>query len=554
MSNRYDAIVIGSGHNGLVAALRLAKAGRKVLVLERRHLLGGVAATEELIPGFRFNIGAPNANLLSPQVLALLGSHAPEFIDSPVAAFAPLADGRSLTLWRDKERTAMELAQFSAKDAQAYWEFTRQAERFAGVLSQMAQLRPPNLSTNPPGLLAAWARLALRLRGLGGSDMMEFMRVLPMDADNWLNEHFETEALKGLYAAYSTTGLMQGPRASGTAFMLLYQLMGGQAARAVRGGVGAISAALAAAARAQGVEIRTEAPVRRILAADGRVRGVELGVNPRFPTPAGGQAAAGRAHSDGGEIIEAGMVLSNADPRTTFLHLLGPALLPPRIYRRLRSLKLRGSTASVHFALSALPEFAATGGEAVRLQGDIIISPSADYAERAYDDAKHGRLSAQPVLIARIPSLLDSSLAPSGQHVMSVTVRYAPYKVNKYTGKQVDKGSEASAENWDAWREPLGDLVTENIAQFAPNLQSLISHRAILTPLDYERTYGLAEGSEMHGQMGLDQLLLQRPAPGFVGYRSPIAGLYLCGAGAHPGGGLTGLPGLLAAQQALGES
>lgn len=533
MTSQYDAIVIGSGHNGLVAALRLAKAGRKVLVLERHHVLGGAAATEELIPGFRFNIGAPNANLLSSQVLALLGSQAPEFIESPVGAFAPMADGRNLTLWRDKERTAMELAQLSARDAQAYWEFTRQAERFAGVLSQMAHLRPPSLTTNPLGLLTAWARLALRLRGLGGKDMMEFLRILPMDADNWLNEHFEIEALKGLYAAYATTGLMQGPRASGTAFMLLYQLMGGQAARAVRGGVGTVSAALAAATRAQGAELRTGAAVRRIQTADGRVRGVEL---------------------EGGEIIEAAAVLSSADPRTTFIDLLGPAQLQPRIYRRLRSLKLRGSTASVHFALSALPEFTAANGEASRLQGDIVISPSPDYAERAYDDAKHGRLSAQPVLIARIPSLLDSSLAPSGQHAMSVTVRYAPYNVNKYTGKQGNTDSQVSAENWDTWREPLADLVTESLSQHALNLKPATLNRAVLTPLDYERTYGLAEGSEMHGQMGLDQLLLQRPVPGFVGYRSPIAGFYLCGAGAHPGGGLTGLPGLLAAEQALQES
>jgi phytoene dehydrogenase-like protein len=516
-ASKYDAIVIGGGHNGLTAAALLAKAGRKVLLLEKRATLGGGASTEELFPGFHFNTGAPDARLLSPKLIHQLelDKHGLSFIESPMAAFAPFADGNSLTLWRDTERTAMELAQRSANDARAYWEFARQTQRFSGVLSQMAHLRPPNLNENSLGLLFAWARLALRVRGLGGKDMMEFLRVLPMSSAQWLNEHFETDALKGLFGAYAVTGVMQGPRASGTSFMLLYQLMGGLGAKTVRGGAGRVSAALAAAAQAHGAELRTGVGVAEILTESDAVRGVRL---------------------ESGELVEASAVLSSADPRTTFLKLLGPAKLEPRIYRRLRSLKLRGSTATVHFALSAPPDF---GVESERLAGGIIISPSLDYAERAYDDAKHGRVSAEPVLIARIPSLLDNSLAPAGKHAMSVTVRYAPYKL--------------AESNWDAQREKLGDLVVETLGKYAPNLKSLISSRKVVTPLDYERDYGLAEGSEMHGQMGLDQLLLNRPAPGFVGYRSPVAGLYLCGAGAHPGGGLTGLPGMNAAQEMLRE-
>jgi len=520
----FDAIVIGGGHNGLAAAAWLAKAGRKVLVLERRATLGGVAATEELFPGFRFNTGAPDAGLLSPQVIDALdlNKHGLEFIESPVAAFAPKADGRGLTLWRDAERSAMEIAAFSAKDARAFEEYVRQTRRFAGVLAQMARFQPPTLTRNSIGLLAAWAGLALNVRGLGGRDMMEFMRVLPMSAAQYLNEHFESDALKGLLGSFSVTGSMQGPRASGTAFMLLYQLMGAgngyRASQVVKGGVGRLSEVLARAAKAHGAEVRTGVWVKEIVAEGGKVKGVRL---------------------ENGDWVEAKAVLSSADPRTTFLNLLGPGQLEPRMMRRLRSVKLRGSTTSVQLALSGAPEFTAAGGDAQRLQGDIVICPSLDYAERAYDDAKHGRMSAQPILIARLPSLLDAALGPTGKQAMSIIVRYARYKLNE--------------SDWNAQRERLGDLVVDTLAQYAPNLKSLIANRKVITPIDYERDYGLAEGSEMHGQMGLDQLLLMRPAPGFVGYRSPINGLYLCGAGAHPGGGVTGLPGIGAAKQAQRE-
>lgn len=525
MSAAYDVIVIGGGHNGLTAAAWLAKAGRKVLVLERRPTLGGAAATEELIPGFRFNIGAPDAGLLLPAVLRelQLEQYGLEFIEPPVAAFAPLADGRGLTLWRDAEKSAFEIAAFSANDARAFIDFHRRNQRFAQILAGIAGLQPPNLRSNSLSLLAAWARLALRVRGLGGRDMMELLRVLPLSAAHYLNEHFESDALKGMLAAVSGTGLMQGPRASGTAFMLLYQQLGGdsgafRSTQVVRGGVGELSDVLAAASKAHGAEIRTDAAVQSIIAEDGRVLGVSL---------------------ESGEEIRAGAVLSSADPRTTFLALLGAPQLEPRYSRRLRSLKLRGSTATVHLALNGLPEFPAAHGDAQRLSGVIVICPTLDYAERAYDDAKHGRMSSQPLLEVRIPSLLDASLAPAGKHALSITFRYAPYRLRE--------------SDWDAQRERLGGLAIETLSQFAPDLKSLISNLRIITPLDYEREYGLAEGSEMHGQMGLDQLLLMRPVPGFVGYRSPIDGLYLCGAGAHPGGGVTGAPGLNAARQAHRE-
>jgi phytoene dehydrogenase-like protein len=525
MSIRYDFIVIGAGHNGLTAAAKLAKAGRKVLVLERRANVGGAAATEELIPGFKFNIGAPDAGLLLPTVAneLELGKHGLEFIESPVAAFAPSTHGRGLTLWHEAQRSALEIAAHSAGDARAFENYQQQNERFACMLANIAALQPPHLVNNSLSLLAAWGLLALKLRGLGGRDMMEFMRVLPMSAYLYLNEHFETDLLKGLIASTSITGLMQGPRASGTTFMLLYQQLGGpnggfRSGRVVRGGIGNLSHALRRAAEANGAEVRTGVAITRILATDGKVRGVELA---------------------DGEVIEAKAVLSSADPRTTFLGLLGAPELTPRISRRLRSLKLRGSTATVHLALNGLPTFTAAS-DPQRLSGPIVICPSVDYAERAFNDAKHGRLSEQPVLEARIPSLLDPSLAPSDRHAMTITVRYAPYKLTD--------------SNWDVARNLVADRAIQTLAHFAPDLESQISDRHVITPLDYERDYGLAEGSEMHGQMGLDQLLLMRPVPGFVGYRSPIDGLYLCGAGAHPGGGVTGAPGYNAAKQAHKET
>ncbi|MEX1143532.1 MAG: NAD(P)/FAD-dependent oxidoreductase [Anaerolineales bacterium] len=526
MSADFDVIVIGGGHNGLVAAAWLARVGRKVLLLERRASLGGAAATEELFPGFHFNTGAPDAGMLLPSVIDRLDlpKYGLEFIQNPVAAFAPQPDGRALTLWRDAEKSAFEIASFSANDARAFHGFQKQNERFSKILADFASLQPPAIKTNSAGLLTSWARLALKVRGLGRRDMMELLRIAPMSAHHYLNEHFESEALKGLLASVSVIGSMQGPRASGTAFMLLYQQLGGpnggfRSSRPIRGGVGKLSSALSTCARAHGAEIKTSAAVHSILSEAGRVLGVRM---------------------ESGEEIRASAVLSSADPRTTFLGLLGAPQLEPRFSRRLRSLKLRGSTASVHLALSGLPEFTSAQGDEPRLSSAIVISPSLDYAEQAYDDAKYRRISSRPILEARIPSLLDPSLAPSGSHVLSITVRYAPFQL--------------AESDWDSQREPLGDLAVETLARFAPDLGSLIQNRRVITPLDYEREYGLSEGSIMHGQMGLDQMLLMRPIPDFVSYRSPVGGLYLCGAGAHPGGGVTGAPGLNAAMQAHRET
>ena len=522
MRPAYDIIVIGAGHNGLTSAAWLAKAGRKVLVLERRETLGGVAATEELIPGFHFNIGAPDAGMLLPSIIDSLDlqQHGLEFIDNPVSAFDPIT---GLTLWRDAEKTQQEMSKLSPKDAEIWQAFLHQTERHAGILNQMASMAPPALKGSSTSLLLAWARLALRLRGLGGKDMLEFLRVLPMSAYQFLNEHFESDALKGLLSTVALTGLDQGPRAAGTSFMLLYQQIGGmnggfRSSRLIRGGLGKLSEALVKAAQANGAEIRLGTNVQRIVAENGRVTGVII---------------------QNGEQITAKVVLSSADPQTTFLSLLGAPELTPRIARRFRNLKLQGSTASVHLALNGIPEFEAAKGDANRLTGAIVVCPSLDYAERAHDDAKYGRISENPILEARIPSILDPSLAPEGKHTMSVIFRFAPYRLCE--------------SNWDSQRERLGGIAVTTLVKYSQNLRPLISNLHIITPLDYERDYGLAEGSIFQGQMGLDQLLLMRPVPGFVGYRSPIDGLYICGAGAHPGGGVTGAPGSNAARQAHKE-
>lgn len=518
MNSPYDAIVIGGGHNGLVSAATLAKAGRSVLVLEQRDVLGGAAATEEPFPGYRFNTGADDAALLLDDVVQelFLKMHGLELRERPVAVFAPQPDGPALTLWQDATRTVNELRALSKDDALRYADFARQMEQMGSVLQEMFLRTPPDLGQRKLGELLSWGKVGLQVKRLGDRDMMDFMRLLPMPAYEYLSEWFHNEMLKGALAAPAITGTRQGPRAAGTTLMLLYQHSNGfNRTRFVVGGIGALSQALAAAARSNGAHIRTGASVARILLQDGQATGVEL---------AGGERLAARA------------ILSSADPRRTFFDLVGPTNLEPRFVRSVRNIIYRGSTAKVNLALSSLPTF--NGQESVeQLSGHIYISPSLDYLERAYDDAKYGRISRQPFLDVTIPTLADPALAPQGHHVMSIRMQYAPYALRE--------------SDWDAQREPLGDLVVETLTQVAPDLRQHIVHRQVLTPLDWERDYGLAEGSIFHGQMGLDQLLVMRPVPGWSQYATPIRNLYLCGAGAHPGGGVTGAPGYNAARTVL---
>ncbi len=521
----HDAIIIGAGHNGLVAAALLAQAGRRVLVLERRVIIGGAAATEEIFPGFKFNTGAIDAGLFRTEIVQALDleRHGLRLMKSHVAVFAPQPNGVALTLWRDGQKNIAEIALFSKADAEKYPTFLRLLRKLAEALNSIALLTPPNVAHTNLDELLSWAKAGLKIKGLGKKEMMEFLRVLPMPVTEFLNSWFESDVLKAALGAPGVTGSMQGPQASGTAFMMLYHLLGEanggfKSSSFVRGGIGELSRALANAAEESGAGIRLGTEIARILIQHDHAAGIIL---------------------KNGEEISSRLVVSSADPRRTFFDLVGASNLGVQFVRRVRNIRYRGSTAKVNLALNGLPQFkGATAGEA-QLGGHICICPNLEYLERAYDDAKYGWYSTQPYLDIVIPTILDSSLAPQGKHVMSITMQYAPYRLRE--------------SDWEEQREKLGDNIINTLSEYAPNLKELILHRQVLTPLDWEREYALTEGGEFHGQMGLDQLLFMRPAAGYGQYRTPIAGLFMCGAGTHPGGGVTGAPGLNAAREVLKE-
>ena len=521
MTEHYDIIVIGGGHNGLVAAATLAQAGKRVLVVERRDTLGGAAATEEIFPGYRVDTGATDAALFQDEIIRKLDltRHGLAFRENPALLFAPQPDGRALTIWRDEARTVADIARFSERDAARWPAFRRQVERMTGLLRGMLLLAPPDLAGLRGGDVMGWAPLALRLRRLGGDDMMELFRLLPMAAQAYLDEWFESDALKGALGGSAVVGATLGPRGAGTNLGFFYQNLGGLLEqRFVAGGMGRLAEALAAAARERGATIRTGATVARVL-----VEG-----DPE-PAAVGVELA-------GGETIRAAVVLSNADPRRTLFDLVGPQHLEPETMRHVRNIIYRGSTARVNLALSGLPEFAGVA-DAEQLGGRIRVSPSLDTIERAYDAAKYGRFSERPYLEIVIPTLRDPSLAPTGHHILTVTALYAPYTLRDG--------------DWDGQAAAFGQAVLETLESVAPGLRDKMLHCQVVTPLDLERRYGLTEGSIYHGQMGLDQMLVMRPIPGWSRYETPLRNLYLCGAGAHPGGGVTGAPGYNAARAVL---
>jgi phytoene dehydrogenase-like protein len=523
VSERYDAVLVGAGHNGLVCAAYLARAGLSVLVLERREIVGGAAVTEELIPGFRFDSCAHRLGHLDRRVVRDLGlgGHGLQVRRPDLTVLAPLQGGDHLAIWRDPEVTAEEIRRHSPDDAARWSRFGGAMAPAVRFLGHVAAATPPELPPAASRDLLAFMELGLRLRRTGRREMTEILRVLPMSAAELLDEWFESEPLRGLLAALGVTGLFMGPRAGGTAYLLLGGLSPEtevlRPTELVTGGMGRLTEALASAALANGASIRTGVEVERIRTADGKATGVAL--------------------SDG-EEIDAARVVSNADPKRTFLGLVEPTELDPELVRKVRRVRTRGAFAKVHLALAELPRFDGTAGHPELLEGIIRISPSLDYLERAYDDAKYGGVSRSPYLEAVIPSLTDPSLAPPGRHAMSVYVQYAPYELKE--------GS------WDAdRREALGDRVVGTLSEYAPGIDEAILDRHVTTPADLEEAYGLTGGCTSHGEMALDQLFFMRPVPECAQYRTPIRDLYLCGAGTHPGAGVGGTAGYNAAREVL---
>jgi phytoene dehydrogenase-like protein len=524
MATRYDAIVIGGGHNGLVTAAYLAKAGRKTLVLERRHVLGGAAVTEEVFPGFRFSVFSYVVSLLRPEVIRDLDlpRHGLEILPLD-GTFTPLPEGDYLWRMDDHARSLREIARHSKTDAEAYEEFGKAMQALCRFVRPILGMIPPDPAKPDFKDLLNMLFLGRRFRALPHGDRYNLVQLMTMSAADFLDQWFETPPLKGTMSASGIIGTFLGVRSPGTAYVLLHHYMGeiDGAFRAwgfARGGTGGISNAIGAAALSLGAEIRTEAPVARILVRDNKAKGVVL---------------------ENGDEIHADIVTSSLDPRLTFMRLLDPAQLPDEFVEGVKRYKFRGSSGKVNLALDGLPEFTCLPGRGPHLRGAISISPSIDYMERAYDDAKYGRFSRRPYIDIVIPSLTDPSVAPPGKHVMSCFVQYAPYNLKE------------GAAAWDAQREAFGDTVVNTISEFAPNLKSLILHRQVLTPLDIERITGLSEGNIFQGELSLEQLFFLRPVAGWARFRTPVRNLYLCGSAAHPGGGIMGAPGRLAAQEIL---
>jgi len=520
---RYDSIIVGGGHNGLVAAAYLARAGRKVLVLERREMVGGCAVTEEIWPGYRVSTGAYLTSLLQERIVQEL--ELPRFgykVDAKDPAFfSVFPDGRHFFMWQDRAKTLAEIAKFSQHDADVYPAYEELLERLSKVVEQLLLTTPPPFP--PRGMdFVDYLQLMGKMRGLNARDIVALVKIFTQSASDFLDEWFESEQVKVTLATDGVIGANGGPRSPGTAYILLHHCMGGVDGHRglwgfVRGGMGAVSEAIAASARAKSVEIRANAPVAKILVRNGRACGVVL---------------------ESGEEIDSAMVASNLDPKLTFLRLLDPETLDGDFVRTIRNFRIEGTSCKINLALNGLPEFTAyPGAPGPHHKATMHICPSIEYVERAWDDAKYGRASERPLLELTIPTMYDPSLAPPGKHIMGIFLQYAPYTLREGT--------------WDELREPFGDRVIGLIEQYAPNIRQIIEHRQVLSPLDLERRFGITGGNIFHGEMSLDQMFVMRPAPGFARYRTPVVGLFLCGSGAHPGGGVMGAPGFNCAREML---
>lgn len=525
MATNFDAIIIGAGHNGLVTAAYLAKAGRKILVLERRPVIGGIVVTEEVFPGFKYPTcnhlcGSFSRNVIDELELTKYGL---EFLPLDPLLFAPLPEGDSLLVMRDPVKVAEQISRFSKPDASRIGSFIALLRELTGFLSVLINTPLPHGTRSKALELSALIKLGWRFHRLSEREMYEFLRILPMSVADFLNEQFETEILKASLAAGGIFGTSLGPRAQGTSYVFLQHHLGGSngifpTVSFAQGGMSELPAAIARAAERYGAKIRTNAEVERIVTTDGNASGIVL---------------------RNGDEFSATTIISSADVKNTFLRLVEPTYLDPHFLLQVQNIKSRGSSAKVNLALDRPPNFRCVAGanSCDPLKGVIHIGPTLDYLERAADDAKYGRFSKHPFLQMIIPSLNDPSLAPPGKHVVSVWMQYAPYRLKEG--------------NWRDQREALGDQVVNLINDYAPGFKDSILHQQVLTPLDLEETFSLTEGHIYHAELSLDQIFFMRPIPGWARYRTPIKNLYLCGSGTHPGGGVTGLPGRNAASEIL---
>jgi phytoene dehydrogenase-like protein len=532
----YDCIVIGGGHNGLVAAAYLAKAGRSVCVLERRHVLGGCSVTEELWPGFKISVASYVISLFRPEIIRelRLKQYGLSILPRNPSSFTPLLDGRSLLMGPDMRMTCREIAKFSQEDAEAYPRYSQLLERVAAAIEPALSRAAPD----PLPLPSQWRKIGMGKKLRDGAklvelyqalaalegDLPEAIELLVGAARPFLERWFRAEVLRATLATDGVIGAFASPSYPGTAYVLLHHVMGeAGGARGVwgyvQGGMGGLASALEAACRDLQVDIRREAAVKRILIHQGRVAGVALADD---------------------SIVEAPVVASSVDAHLTFERFLDPSELPAEFRAAVARIDYASASAKINVALAELPDFSCApgAGPAPHHRGTIHLCPTLDYIEKAFDDAKYGWPSTEPVLEITLPSAVDPTLAPEGKHVMNIFVQYAPYKL-------------AGGKSWDEIKEDFADRCLELLGRYAPNVPGAVLHRQILSPLDLERTFGLTGGNIMQGAMNLHQLFSLRPVPGWADHRTPIKGLYLCGAASHPGGGVLGACGRNAAEEIL---
>ena len=524
--SRYDAVVVGGGHNGLTCAAYLAKAGKSVLVLEKRPVVGGSAVSEEVFPGFTYTVCSYVVSLFRPHIVRdlELARHGLEIIPLE-ASFSPLPDGDSLCRWGDAHKTRREIARFSAKDAEVYPEFSMAMSQLARFTKSIIDNPAPNPASLNPGELVRALRTSQGLREANADQRFLYMKLLTMSAADFLDQWFESDVLKAPMSVSGIIGTFLGVRSPGTAYVLLHHYMGEidgamRAWGSAKGGTGGISEAIARSAQAYGAEIITEAGVSNAIIKNGKAVGVAL---------------------ENGDEIRADTVISGLDPHRTYLGLIGEEHLDSELTTQLSHYKFRGSSGKVNLAVDRLPDFASRPGDGPHLYGDIAIAPSIQYLEKAYDQAKYGDFSERPYINMVIPTIVDPTMAPPGKHVISCFVQYAPYDIKE------------GAANWPQRSEAFGDAVVDTLEEYIPNIKETILHRQVVTPWDLEQEFGLTEGNIFQGELSLEQLLYLRPAAGWAKYKTPVRNLWMCASGTHPGGGIMGASGEMAAKAILGK-